>query len=67
VKGIPSSSSVGGAGRNSVYRTLAFVAIYTLTPVLVPPFISKGTPRQKTCETSVTEMRNYCREMAGQI
>jgi hypothetical protein len=35
-----------GAGRNPTYRTSAFEAVCTLTPVLVPPFISRSAPRQ---------------------
>jgi hypothetical protein len=37
------------------------------TPPLVPPVISSGAPRQATWETSVSEGRNYGREMAGQF
>jgi hypothetical protein len=36
-------------------------------PPLVPPVISRGTPRQAKWETSVSEGRNYGREMAGQL
>jgi hypothetical protein len=38
-----------------------------LNPVLVPPFISRGVPRQTAGETSISERRKYGREMAGQI
>jgi hypothetical protein len=62
-----SFSSIGGAGRNPAYRTSAFEAVCTLTPVLVPPFISRGAPHQTALETSISERRNYGREMAGQI
>jgi hypothetical protein len=41
-----SFSSVYGAGGNRSYRTSAFEAVCTLTPVLVPPFISSSAPRQ---------------------
>jgi hypothetical protein len=41
-----SSSSIGGAGGNPAYRTSAFEAVCTLTPVLVFPFISRGAPSQ---------------------
>jgi hypothetical protein len=41
-----SSSSIYGAGGNPAYRTSAFEAVFTLTTVLVPPFISRGAPRQ---------------------
>jgi hypothetical protein len=41
-----SYSSICGAGGNPAYRTSAFEAVCTLTPVLVPPFISRGAPRQ---------------------
>jgi hypothetical protein len=34
---------------------------------LVPPFISRGAPRQTAWETSVSERRNYGQEMASQI
>jgi hypothetical protein len=34
---------------------------------LVPPIISRGAPRQATWETSVSEGRNYGREMADQF
>jgi hypothetical protein len=50
-----SSSSIGGAGGNPAYRTSAFEAICTLTPVLVLPFISRGT----ACQTSISKRRNY--------
>jgi hypothetical protein len=40
---------------------------FVLNPALVPPFISRGTPRQTAWETSISERRNYGREMAGQI
>jgi hypothetical protein len=36
-------------------------------PPLVPPVISRGAPRQATWETSVNEVQNYGREMAGQF
>jgi hypothetical protein len=36
-------------------------------PVLVPPFISRGPPRQTAWETSISERKKYGREMAGQI
>jgi hypothetical protein len=36
-------------------------------PPLVPPVISRSVPRQATWETSVSERRNYEREMAGQF
>jgi hypothetical protein len=62
-----SSSSIFGAGGNPAYRTSAFEGICTLTPVLVPPFISRGAPHQTAWETSVSERRNYGREMASQI
>jgi hypothetical protein len=41
-----SSSSVCVAGGNPAYRNSAFDAVCTLTPVLVPPFISRSAPRQ---------------------
>jgi hypothetical protein len=37
-----SSSSICMVGRNPAYRTSAFKAVCTLTPVLVPPVISRG-------------------------
>jgi hypothetical protein len=43
------------------------IAAGPLCPPLVPPVISRGTPRQSTLETSVSERRNYGREMAGQF
>jgi hypothetical protein len=56
-----------GAGRNPAYRTSAVEAVCTLTPVLVPPFISRGAVRQTVWETSTSERRNCGREIAGQI
>jgi hypothetical protein len=41
-----SSSYICGAGGNPAYCTSAFEAVCTLTPVLVPPYISRGAPNQ---------------------
>jgi hypothetical protein len=40
------SSSIGGTDGDPAYRTSAFKAVFTLTPVLFPPFISRGAPHQ---------------------
>jgi hypothetical protein len=61
------SSSICGAGGNPAYRTSAFEAVCTLTLVLIPPFISRGAPHQTAWETSISERKNYGREMACQI
>jgi hypothetical protein len=62
-----SYSSVGGARGNSAYHTSPFEDVCTLTPVLVPPFISRGAPRQTARETPISERKNYGLEMTGQI
>jgi hypothetical protein len=54
-----SSSSICGAG------TSAFEAVCTFNPVLIPPFISRGSPRQTAWGTSVSKMMNYGREIAN--
>src|SRR5215469_3017141 len=36
-------------------------------PPLVSPVISRGAPRQTTCETYISERWNYGREMVDQI
>jgi hypothetical protein len=59
-----SSSTIRVAGGNPAYRTSAFEAVCTLTPILVSPFISRGAPRHTAWETSIRERRNYGREMA---
>jgi hypothetical protein len=41
--------------------------LYSNPSCLVPPFTSKGAPRQTAWETSVKERSNYGREMADQI
>jgi hypothetical protein len=41
-----SSSSMCDAGGNPAYRTSAFEAVCTLTPVLGPPVIFRDAPRQ---------------------
>jgi hypothetical protein len=40
---------------------------FLICSFLVPPFISSGASRQTAWEASISERRNYGREMAGQI
>jgi hypothetical protein len=42
-------------------------AAYCTNPALDSPFISRGAPHQTTWEASVSERRNYGREMSDQI
>jgi hypothetical protein len=61
-----SSSSVclaGGIPPDALKPTEAYCA----NPAFGPPFISRGAPRQTASETSISERRNYGREMADQI
>jgi hypothetical protein len=46
---------------------LAYKLQALCAPPLVPPVISRGASRQATWETSVSEGRNYGREMVGQF
>jgi hypothetical protein len=40
---------------------------YCTNPALVPPFISRGAPLETTWKASISERRNYGREMTDQI
>jgi hypothetical protein len=57
-----SSSSLCGASRIHLAHC-SFSRLIVLNPALVPPFISKGAPRQTAWETSISERRNYRQEM----
>jgi hypothetical protein len=57
--------SVGPAETHIAHCSLSRLIV--LNPALVPPFIFRGTPRQTEWETSISERRNYGREMAGKM
>jgi hypothetical protein len=57
--------SVGPAESRLMHCSLPRLIVQN--PLLVPPFISRGAPRQTELETSISERRNYGREMADQI
>jgi hypothetical protein len=57
--------SVGLAESRLAHCSLSRLIV--LNHVLVPPFISRGTPSQTAWETSISERRKYKQEMAGQI
>jgi hypothetical protein len=53
----------GGYPPNVLQHTEA----YCTNPDLVSPFISRGAPHQTKWEASISDRRNYGREMSDQI
>jgi hypothetical protein len=62
----PDSSGRGYGATTRLHLGL-YAAGHLCTAFLVPPVISRGAPRQATWEISISDERNYGREMAGQF